>query len=89
MESKDIMELIDRLLAANDQVTELLYKIDAVQSLMHEAQEAQAEARVTYCEDKEMWTLDGASVTVKALQKVLGFYDSKKALQILKDAKNA
>lgn len=83
MESKDIMELIDRLLAANDQVTELLCKVDAVRQLMFDAQEKEAFYCVSY-RDKNDWNLDKASVLVKDLQKVFGFFNSQKAEEMLK-----
>lgn len=83
MESKDIMELIDRLLAANDQLTELLFKVDAVRQLMFDAQEKEAFCCVSY-RDKNVWNLDKASVLVKDLQKVFGFFNSTKAEEMLK-----
>lgn len=83
MESKDIMELIDRLMAANDQVTELMCKASVVRQLMFDAQEKEAFYCVSY-RDKSDWNLDKASVLVTDLQKVFGFFDSPKATKLLK-----
>lgn len=86
MDSKYVMELVDRLLAANDKVSEYSHKFEALEYLAHKAQDEEAENRVKWW-DKKDWNFDNANVSASDVLRILGLWDSSKARQIIDNAK--